>query len=65
MSSLAKILLLLSLASVVFDHNPNSTANPEFKFKTIASPLKDDAASNAKLTLIDGELDAGSAELLR
>jgi len=47
----------------MFDHNPNSTATPEFKFKNIASPRKDDAASTAKLTLIDGELDAGSAEL--
>ena len=49
--------------SVVFDHNPNSTANREFKFKNIASPSKDDAATHAKLTLIDGELDGGSAEL--
>ena len=47
----------------MFDHNPNSTATPEFKFKNIASPRKDHAASTAKLTLIDGELDAGSAEL--
>jgi len=48
---------------VVFDHNPNSTANRDFKFKNIPSPSKDDAASTAKLTLIDGELDGGSAEL--
>ena len=62
-----KILLLLPLlfldARVVFDHNPNSTASREFKFKTIASPIKDDAAANAKLTLIDGDLDQGAAEL--
>jgi len=60
-------LLLLSLllpdARVVFEHNSNSTANREFKFKNIASPVKDDAAANAKLTLIDGDLDQGSAEL--
>jgi len=62
-SSVAKIILLLSLASVVVDHNPNTTATPEFRFKNIVSPMKDDAASTAKLTLIDGELDAGSAEL--
>ena len=50
-------------AKVTFDHNPNSTATREFKFKNIASPVKDDAASNAKLTLIDGDLDQGAAEL--
>ena len=63
---MAKILLLLLLffdAKVAFDHNPNSTASREFKFKNIASPAKDDAASNAKLTLIDGDLDQGAAEL--
>ena len=63
---MAKFLLLLLLfidAKVVFEHNPNSTANREFKFKNIASPAKDDAATNAKLTLIDGDLDAGGAEL--
>jgi len=61
------LLLLLSLvltdARVIFERNPNSTASREFKFKNIASPVKDDAAANAKLTLIDGDLDQGSAEL--
>jgi len=58
----AKIIVVLLLV-VVFDHNPNSTANRNFKFKNIASPSKDDAATSAKLTLIDGDLDGGSAEL--
>lgn len=62
MTSVAK-LLLLALLLVVFDHNPNSTANREFKFKNLPSPSKDDAATHAKLTLIDGDLDGGSAEL--
>jgi len=57
------LILLLVDARVVFDHNPNSTATREFKFKNIASPAKDDAAANAKLTLIDGDLDQGAAEL--
>ena len=60
-------LLLLSLvltdARVIFERNSNTTATREFKFKNIASPVKDDAAANAKLTLIDGELDQGSGEL--
>ena len=61
---MAKLLLLIVvIAQVVFNHNPNSTASREFKFKNIASPAKDDAAANAKLTLIDGDLDAGSANL--
>ena len=65
MQSVAKLLLLILLFDprIVFDHNPNDTANRDFKFKNIASPVKDDAASTAKLTLIDGELDQGSAEL--
>lgn len=62
---MVKILLLLLLFDprIVFEHNPNSVANREFKFKKIASPSKEDAASRAKLTLIDGDLDGGSAEL--
>ena len=61
------ILLLIVLsfldARVTFEHNPNSVATREFKFRNIASPSKDDAAANAKLTLIDGDLDGGSGSL--
>ena len=57
------MILLLPDVSVTFDHNTNDAANRDFKFKRLASPVKDDAAANAKLTLIDGELDAGAAEL--
>ncbi|HEV8204100.1 MAG TPA: hypothetical protein VGP98_07680, partial [Pyrinomonadaceae bacterium] len=64
---MAKLLLLIPLlfldARVTFEHNSNSAATREFKFKNIASPSKDDAATNAKLTLIDGELDQGSGSL--
>ena len=65
MTSVAKLLFLILLFDprIVFDHNPNSVATREFKFKNIASPSKDDAATRAKLTLIDGDLDAGSADL--
>jgi hypothetical protein len=56
-------LILLFDPRIVFDHNPNSIANGEFKFKRVPSPSKDDAAAHAKLTLIDGDLDQGSAEL--
>lgn len=57
------LILVLPDARVVFERNSNSAATREFKFQTIASPAKDDAATNAKLTLIDGDLDQGSAEL--
>jgi len=57
------IILLLFDARVVFDHNSNDAANREFKFTRLASPVADDAAARAKLTLIDGELDQSSAEL--
>jgi hypothetical protein len=57
------MILLLTDAKVTFDRNGNDVANRDFKFKNIASPVKEDAAASAKLTLIDGELDGGSAEL--
>jgi len=54
------MILLLPDVSVTFDRNANDAANRDFKFKRLASPVKDDAAANAKLTLIDGDLDHGS-----
>jgi hypothetical protein len=57
------MILLLPDVSVTFDHNANEAANRDFKFKRLASPVKDDAAASAKLMLIDGDLDAGGAEL--
>jgi hypothetical protein len=63
----ATLLILLSLlfvdARVTHEHNSNSDAKRDFKFKNIVSPMNDDAATNAKLTLIDGDLDAGSSPL--
>ena len=65
MKTAAVLLLLLFFfdARVTFDHNSNNSASREFKFKTIPSPSKDDVAAHAKLTLIDGDLDAGAASL--
>ena len=62
-SILLLIVAALFDARVTFEHNPNSVANREFKFGNIASPSKDDAAANAKLTLIDGDLDQSSGSL--
>jgi len=38
-------------------------ATPEFKFKKIAGPVKDDAASKAKFTIVDGTVDENSGGL--
>jgi hypothetical protein len=48
---------------VNFEHTANRAANPTFRFPSLPSPSKDDAATTAKLTLVDGTPDGGSAEL--
>ena len=48
---------------VEFEHIPNHSADPKFKFKNLPSPRSDDAATKAKLTMIDGVLDGGSGQL--
>jgi hypothetical protein len=48
---------------VTVDYNNNAEATKNFKFKNVPSPSKDDAASGAKLTLVDGEPDPNGADL--
>ena len=48
---------------VEIEHNANRTASRNYNFNSIPSPKKDDAASKATLTLIDGPVDGGSGEL--
>ncbi len=48
---------------VVVDYNDNSTADKAFKFKSVPSPVKDDAASGAKMTIVDGEMDPNGSDL--
>jgi hypothetical protein len=60
---LSLLILICATCSVVVNHNPNGSTSREFKFKNVPSPAQNDAAANAKLTLIDGRLDAGGAEL--
>jgi hypothetical protein len=62
----AVISLLFALAAnaevtVTVDRNANGT--PAFRFARIASPSKDDAASNAKVELIAGTIDRNSPGL--
>jgi hypothetical protein len=48
---------------ITIDHNTGAAANSEFKFPRVPSPATDDAASRAKLTLVDGQLDSNGANL--
>ena len=68
MSTRLVVLALITLpiffnAQIDSEHIPNRFATPTFKFQRLPSPSKDDAASGAKLTLVDGTPDGGSAEL--
>ena len=61
---MAMPLMLPSLdAKITIDRNANNVANHDFKFKTVSSPAKDDAAAKAELVLIDGEIDGNGADL--
>ena len=53
----------LFVPKVTFERNSNDVASSSFKFKTIPSPARDDVASKARLTLVDGDIDQGSSDL--
>jgi hypothetical protein len=62
------IAILLSEANIGFaqtkitiDHNTGASINPEFKFKLVPSPARDDAATKARVLMVDGEADGNSA----
>jgi hypothetical protein len=46
-----------------FEHNSTDSATRDFKFQRLPAPSKDDAATRATLTMIDGVIDSGSGEL--
>ena len=48
---------------VTIDHNTGSAATSAFKFQRVPSPVKDNAAAKAKLTLVVGHADGNSAGL--
>ena len=48
---------------VTVDRNTGSAATKEFKFKTVPSPAKDDAAAKATVTLLVGESDPAGGDL--
>jgi hypothetical protein len=48
---------------ITVDHNGNDTASHEFKFKSVPSPVKDNAAGKAKLKVVVGAKDGNSADI--
>ena len=62
------LLLILALPApcqvkVTIDRNTGYEATPVFKFKHVPSPVKNDAASGAKVKLVVGQPDSNSAGL--
>jgi hypothetical protein len=53
----------LAEIKVSADYNENDKATANFKFKNVPSPSKDDAATKAKFTLVDGQRDPNGARL--
>jgi len=62
----AALLLVLGATAhaqvkITIDHNTGAAINPEFKFKSVPSPDRNDAATNARVRIVDGEADGNSA----
>jgi hypothetical protein len=55
-------LIVHAEAKPTVEYHDNSQATPEFKFKTIPSPAKDDAAAKAKISIVEGEKDPNGAD---
>jgi hypothetical protein len=56
-------LALQAEVKIVADHNRNEYATPDFKFKSVPSPSKSDAATKAKFTIVDGRRDRNGGNL--
>lgn len=50
-------------ARVTIAHNDNKSANPEFKFPNVPSPSRDDAATHARVLIVDGEADGNGGDV--
>ncbi len=48
---------------VAVEHNDNDKATADFKFKGIPAASKDDAATSAKFSIVDGERDPNGGDL--
>src|SRR5213076_494628 len=67
-----RLLLVTALGAVVMvtthaqtkitvDHNTGAAINAEWKFKSVPYPSRDDAASKARVLIVDGQADGNSA----
>lgn len=63
LAAMSFALLLQDQVKISIDHNSNTTATSAFKFKNVPPPAKDDAAANAKLMLLDGDVDPNGGDL--
>jgi len=54
---------LRAQVTIVVDRNMGDAATPQFRFERVPPPSRDDAATNAKLDLIAGRVDANSPGL--
>jgi hypothetical protein len=52
-------------AHVTFDRNEGAAASPAFKFKTVPSPLKNDAGAKATFSIVDGKNDPNGSNIRR
>jgi hypothetical protein len=46
---------------ITVDHNTGTSINAEWKFKSVPSPSRDDAASKGRVLIVDGQADGNSA----
>jgi hypothetical protein len=49
--------------NITIDHNTGKAATSEFRFKHVPSPSRDDAATKAKLMMVDADADPNSADI--
>jgi len=61
--ALSFVFLFQDHVKVSVDRNSNTTATSAFKFKSVSPPSKDDAATNAKMMLLDGDVDPNGGAL--
>lgn len=54
---------LRAQVTIIVDRNMGDAATPQFRFERVPPPSRDDAATNAKVDLIAGRIDANSPGL--
>jgi len=60
---LASVAPAVAEIKTVVEHIDNEHATAAFKFKNVPSPSKNDAATKAKFTIVDGQRDENGGEL--